>query len=77
MKYLPPSDDSASVAINVPIGFPFGNNTHTAVYVSIPNVMTTVMALLICGPKNKLFFASSKLLERIVVNFDLLPRVRV
>ena len=34
VKYLPPSDDSASAAINIPLGFPFGNSTHTNVYVS-------------------------------------------
>ena len=34
-KYLPAADDSASIAIQIPNGFAFGNTTHTSVYVRI------------------------------------------
>jgi len=37
-KYLPAADDSASIAIQIPNGFAFGNTTQTSVYVRIfPN----------------------------------------
>lgn len=32
-KYLPAADDSASIAIQIPNGFAFGNTTQTSVYV--------------------------------------------
>lgn len=32
-KYLPPADDSASVEIDIPTGFAFGNETKSSVYV--------------------------------------------
>ena len=31
---VPSEDDAVSAAVMVPMGFPFGNSTHTTVYVS-------------------------------------------
>lgn len=34
-KYLPPADDSASLKIDIPTGFAFGNETKSLVYVRL------------------------------------------